>query len=209
MVCPIGLGFQQDAGTDGMDIIPQWEMNGFGGAPAEHTATGVERVFRCYGNSFRDDAGNWHGSRKEGNCFWVFRQAALSDPVLNCQFVPRDLLNVEFLERNLNAALWNNTYHMVGMFQLKTGVKYLIGSIGHDTRGIQRNVIFKRQSGSSVPEDLTHVSSEDHTGGPKVLRQVTLLPPWSADPPGAMSMVAEYPVEGRERYLGARSRRWN
>src|SRR4051794_16358567 len=98
------------------DGIPGWETQGFAGPPAEFTSTGAERIMRCYSRSFRDRADNWHGSRQYGNCFWTFGYGDRTGPILNHP-LDLDVLTATFLEANLNAALWNNTFQKIGVFQ--------------------------------------------------------------------------------------------
>ena len=190
-----------------MSGIPDWQMNGFGAPPKAYIASGVEKVFRCYSASFQDAAGNWHGSRRSGNCFWVFRFGSDDGPIAHAGAVTEREVEIGFLERNLNAALWGNTYQTVGLFRLHVGVSYLIGPIGQETRGIQKDARFRH---ARIPEEsVTHLSSRDFTGGPKRLLQVVLPEPWSRNPTQAMTLIAEFPVKGRERYLGGRSTTWS
>ena len=129
--------------------IAAWEDDGFAALPAEHTSKGTEKIMRCYSQGIQDRAGNWDGSRRYGNCFWVFRSGVDNGPIANQanQTIDRELLTVDFLEANLNAALWNNTYQRVGVFQMRNGLKYRIGPIGHNTRGTQM-VVFGEPKGA-------------------------------------------------------------
>ncbi len=183
------------------DEVPHWEKMGFAAKPATYTSNGIEKIWRCYSGGFQDRLGNWQGSRQYSNCYWVFRAGTDDGPIPN-QTIHRDLLNVDFLEANLNAALWNNTFQKAGLFQLINGIRYFIGPIGQTTRG------------AKADGTLIHASSNDYTHPAKTLLQVVLfVPSFIADAEDflkdALTLVAEFPIKGRERYLGDRSTQWS
>jgi hypothetical protein len=195
-------------------LIPKWEADGFAGSTAEHPSEGTEKIMRCYSHGIQDRAGNWYGSRQYNNCFWIFRAGVDDGPISN-KTIDLSKLNVDFLEANLNAALWNNTYQRVAVFQMRKGLKYRIGPVGQNTRGTQK-VIFAEPSGpsgqvtSGKPESLTHTASYDYTTPVKALLQVVLEIPTGTKDTDAylrevLTLVVEYPITGRERYLGAHS----
>lgn len=195
-------------------LIPKWETDGFAGSTAEHSSEGIEKIMRCYSHGIQDRAGNWHGSRQYNNCFWVFRAGVDDGPISN-KTTDLSELNIDFLEANLDAALWNNTYQRVAVFQMRRGLKYRIGPVGQNTRGTQK-VTFAEPSGPGgkvtfgKSESLTHTASYDYTIPVKALLQVVLeIPAGTKDMDaylkGVLTLVAEYSIIGRERYLGAHS----
>jgi hypothetical protein len=117
--------------------VLNWELSGFAERPAQHTSCGGEFLFRCFSPvSVADRYGNRFGSRRISNFFFAFRHGSATDPIRNPSWIPAPF-RVSFLERNLNAALWNNTYGKVALFCLLRGVHYLVGTVGHETRGIE------------------------------------------------------------------------
>jgi hypothetical protein len=142
----------------------------------------------------------------------VFRTGIENGPIGNAT-IDRDLINIYLLEANLNAALWNNTYQRVGVFQMQSGLKYRIGPIGQTTRGTHKlrflDQGIHRHRSAPFEAALTHSSSDDFTSPIKVLLQVMLdVSGHSKNVSGylarVLTLLAEHPVIGRERYLGDR-----
>lgn len=190
--------------------VSRWELEGFASPPQTFVSTGVEMLFRAYSNGVRDAAGNWHGSARQGNCFFVFSPGTARGPI-HTATVDTTLFEAGFLERNLNAALWENTFHFVGVFQLRQGVGYRIGPIGHETRGTQRRALSDSR-GQVTNQALSHTASADFTGPKAGLRQVMLDMPADVAPglylAGVLTQVARHDVVGRERYTYRPSTHW-
>jgi len=194
--------------------ISVWEREGFATQPTEYTSNGTERVMRCYSKSFQDQAGNWRGSRKHSNCFWVFQWGSNNGPITNDSSYC-DALDVDFLEANLNAALWENTFQYVGIFQMRGGLRYRIGLIGQNTRGTQRVGFAYPEKHSDETDErcwkrtteyLTHTSSYDFSNPTKSLLQVMLdvsSQPYNVENylPRVLTLVAEHSVKDSIRYL--------
>ena len=155
-----------------------WEKLGFGDEPKLYPANGNEIICRAFsprevyvsafdskpssappgpliranGDTIRD--ARLSGSRELSNCFFVGKTGYEKDksgtylPIQNYT-IPRSKWTGEYLERNLNAFVWENAFHKVAVFRLEPGTLYLIGSVGQDT---QYEVdIYNPQSGKAEP----------------------------------------------------------
>jgi hypothetical protein len=89
-----------------------WNDEGFASKPKEMTSSGGEIIYRAFGGT----------SGVLGNCFFT---PAVS-PKQICHWT------AEFLEIELNAALWGNDFEGLTKFEIKPNVKYHIGKIAHD-----------------------------------------------------------------------------
>lgn len=181
--------------------IPQWELAGFASPPAQHTSCGGEFLFRCFSPvSTTDRYGNRFGSRRLSNCFFAFRHGPATDPIHNPSRIPAPF-RFSFLEGNLNAALWNNTYGKVAQFCLTPRVTYFVGPVGHETRAIEtiRTPDFSKKHVPVRNEQVRSQMDSFGTGGQDLVQVVLGL---NGEPlEKTLFSVCDWPIDMRGAFI--------
>ncbi|MGY0777342.1 hypothetical protein ACW7BC_05600 [Azospirillum argentinense] len=204
------------------NMIPKWEGEGFREQPKTYEATGSQFLFRAYSSTWlvpRDTGGFEEltfGSRRIANCFFVFSHGDTFSEIRNPISINKSIFTVHFLESELNAALWGNTYKFVGQFSLKKGTIYCIGPIGQTTRGFDDNkitnnegVIMEDESrtiGGNNKKDVDQTLFESaHNGyySNRFFSQVKIAD--SRNLKYSVKLIKTYNVTGCDRLQGGRS----
>lgn len=180
-------------------FLSDWQGAGFSAPPVFHISNGNEEVARAFSQSPFYAGKERHGSLLWGGCFFAFSTASTRIGVGRIDRAAIANLDVYILEDELNAALWNNTYQKIALFNMPQGIGYWLGYVGMNIRTTER--VFDNGKESKIPGQMKY-----NKPSKRRMMQITLA---DQSHVGKLTLIGQYSVRDAYRYIGARSRSWN